>query len=318
MQVFIHPQALVESNNIGDQTRIWAFVHILSQARIGSHCNICDHVFIENDVVIGDNVTIKSGVQLWDGLRVEDDVFIGPNATFTNDRFPRIKNQIQSYPQTVIQEGASIGANATILPGVTIARNAMVGAGCVVLSDVPPNGIVVGNPARIAGYDSKSAINRKNITKLSDNVQANLQIHSSVKGVRLINLPVISDVRGCLTYAQHEGQLPFVPRRFFLVFDVPSRESRGEHAHKTLKELLVCVKGTFAVMVDDGNNREEYIFDKPGQAIFVPPKIWRAHYKYTKDAIMLVQASDIYDADDYVRDYEKFTQMIKNDDSAIP
>ena len=132
MNYFKHPQALVESESIGANTRIWAFTHILPGAQIGEDCNFCDHVFVENNVVIGDRVTVKCGVQLWDGLRIENDVFIGPNATFTNDLFPRSKQYQNEIPKTVIQKGASIGANATILAGLTIGKNAMVGAGAVV------------------------------------------------------------------------------------------------------------------------------------------------------------------------------------------
>lgn len=147
--VSIHSHALVEEGAVvGARTRVWAFVHILPGARIGVECNICDHVFIENDVVVGDRVTIKSGVQLWDGLRLEDDVFVGPNATFTNDRFPRSKQWPEKFLQTRVGRGASIGANATILPGVVVGERAMVGAGAVVIEDVPPYTVVVGNPAR--------------------------------------------------------------------------------------------------------------------------------------------------------------------------
>jgi acetyltransferase-like isoleucine patch superfamily enzyme len=153
MSVFIHPQALVESQQLGHGTRVWAFAHILPGARIGVDCNICDHVFIENDVIIGDRVTIKCGVQIWDLLRIEDDVFIGPNATFTNDLYPRSKvNYPGKFTSTFVRRGATIGANATILPGVTIGERAMVGAGAVVTRDVPPGAIVIGNPARIKGY----------------------------------------------------------------------------------------------------------------------------------------------------------------------
>src|SRR6266705_5941448 len=146
MSFFVHPEALCEAMLVGSGTRIWAFAHILPKAVIGADCNICDTVFVENDVVIGDRVTIKNGVQLWDGLRVENDVFIGPNATFTNDRFPRSKSYPQKFASTVIHQGASIGASATILAGLTIGQNAMVGAGAVVTRSVPPNAIVVGNP----------------------------------------------------------------------------------------------------------------------------------------------------------------------------
>ena len=148
-EAYIHPNALVEKDvKLGEDTRVWAFVHILPGAVIGKECNICDHVFIEGDVHIGDRVTIKCGVQGWDGLRIESDVFIGPNATFTNDPYPRSKQEFELL-QTCVKEGATIGANATILPGITIGEKAMVGAGAVVTKDVPPGTLVVGNPARV-------------------------------------------------------------------------------------------------------------------------------------------------------------------------
>lgn len=138
----------IQSNNIGQGTKIWQFVVVLKNAKIGRECNICSHCFIENDVVIGDRVTIKSGVQLWDGISIDDDVFIGPNVTFTNDRFPRSKQYLNEYPNTHIKKGASIGANATILPGLSIGENAMIGAGAVVTKDIPDNEIWLGSPAR--------------------------------------------------------------------------------------------------------------------------------------------------------------------------
>lgn len=144
-----HPLADVQSTTIGEGTRVWQFTVVLPGARIGSNCNICAQVFIENDVEIGDNVTVKCGVQLWDGLRIENNVFIGPNVTFTNDPFPRSKRHLAKYPKTLVKSGASIGANATILPGITIGENAMIGAGSVVTKDVPANMTAVGNPAVI-------------------------------------------------------------------------------------------------------------------------------------------------------------------------
>lgn len=149
---FAHPDSRVESSNVGAGTRIWAFAHVLAGAQIGSDCNICDHTFIEGGAAVGDRVTVKCGVQLWDGVTLEDDVFVGPNATFTNDLFPRSRQRPAEYVRTMVERGASIGANATILCGVRIGAGAMVGAGAVVTRDVPPMAIVVGNPAVIKGY----------------------------------------------------------------------------------------------------------------------------------------------------------------------
>lgn len=146
MSIFIHSLADVHSDDIGDGTRIWQFAVVLEGARIGRNCNICAHTFIEGDVIIGDNVTIKCGVQLWNGLRVGDNVFIGPNVTFCNDKYPQSGNHEFELLQTVVEENVSIGANATILPGVRLGRGCVIGAGSVVTKDIPDGITVVGNP----------------------------------------------------------------------------------------------------------------------------------------------------------------------------
>ena len=157
----IHPLADVQSTRIGENTNIWQFCVVLPDAVIGENCNICAHVLIENDVQIGNNVTIKSGVQVWDGVRIEDNVFIGPNVTFTNDRVPRSKVRPAVYEKTIVEVGASIGANATIVCGCTIGAKALVGAGSVVTCNIPPHTVWYGNPARMHGYidDAKKIVN---------------------------------------------------------------------------------------------------------------------------------------------------------------
>ena len=147
--VFIHPLADVQCKDIGRGTRVWQFAVILDGASIGSGCNICAHTFVEGGVIVGNDVTLKSGVYLWDGIELGNSVFVGPNATFTNDMFPRSRQRPDAWLRTVVEEGASIGANATLLPGVTIGKRAMIGAGAVVVNDVPAGAVVVGNPARI-------------------------------------------------------------------------------------------------------------------------------------------------------------------------
>lgn len=307
---FVHPQALCESEAIGKGTRIWAFAHVLPGAVIGRDCNLCDHVFIENDVVVGDRVTIKSGVQLWDGVSIEDDVFIGPNATFTNDRFPRSKEYPDEFERTHVGRGASIGANATILPGRSVGRGAMVGAGAVVTRSVPPNAVVIGNPARITGYVGTP---ERRPEALQGPGGADFKgVHRSrVEGVTLHRLTVNRDLRGSLTVAEFPREIPFEPKRYFLVFDVPGSEIRGEHAHRACHLFLTCVRGAVSVAVDDGVAREEFRLDHPSLGVHLPPMVWGTQYKHTPDAVLLVFASEHYDPHDYIRDYQEFLEAVE-------
>lgn len=313
MSHFVHPNALCESEHIGEGTRIWAFAHVLPGARIGRDCNLCDGVFVENDVVVGDRVTVKCGVQLWDGVRLHDDVFVGPNATFTNDPFPRSRQRPAAFAQTVVEAGASIGANATLLPGLRIGRGAMVGAGAVVTRSVPPHAIVVGNPARIVGYvgDAKPAEagggDGATIAAGAAGEGEKLAVtDTAVRGVRLYRLPQFRDIRGALTAAEFPRDLPFVPRRHFVVHGVPSQETRGEHAHRRCHQFLVCVHGSVRVLADDGRQRQEFVLDAPGLGLYLPPMVWGTQHRYSADAVLLVFASDPYDADDYIRSYDAF------------
>jgi UDP-2-acetamido-3-amino-2,3-dideoxy-glucuronate N-acetyltransferase len=315
--VFVHEHAVCESSTVGEGTRIWAFAHVLPGARIGKECNVCDGVFIENDVTVGDNVTVKCGVQLWDGLSLEDDVFVGPNATFANDRFPRSKVYPETFQKTIIRKGASIGANATILPGVEIGPGAMIGAGAVVTRDVPPNAIVVGNPARITGYVQTSA-GRAELASivLADQIRPSGVQSLGVGGATLHHLKVVTDMRGSLTAGEFEREIPFVPRRYFVVFDVPTREVRGEHAHKRCNQFFVCLKGSVGVLLDDGSSRRELTLNNPSTGIFMPPMIWGTQYRYSSDAVLLVFASHFYDASDYIRAYDEFQANVSDANKA--
>jgi UDP-2-acetamido-3-amino-2,3-dideoxy-glucuronate N-acetyltransferase len=303
---FVHPQGLCESSHVGPKTRIWAFAHVLPGAQLGAECNVCDHVFIENDVTVGDRVTIKCGVQLWDGVDLEDDVFVGPNVTFTNDPFPRSKQRPATFLRTRVRAGASIGANATILPGVTVGPRAMVAAGAVVTKDVPPNAIVKGNPARIAGYitgqDESRGLSRTVQTRtVGVGVEA-----TTVKGVTVHRFPRHEDLRGALLALEYERDLPFVPRRTFVVYDVPTEEVRGEHAHRVCGQFLVCLRGSVRVLADDSEHRQEFELDSPSVGLYLPPMTWGTQYRYSSDTALLVFASHPYDSTDYLRTYEEF------------
>ena len=248
-------------------------------------------------------------MQIWDGYE-EDDVFIGPNATFTNDPYPRSKQYPERFSRTLVRRGASIGANATVLPGITIGINAMIGAGAVVMMDVPPNAIVFGNPARIEGYTSTlEPILRVNEEAAFD---SGLIREINVNGVRFMKMPMVTDLRGILSYGEYDKQLPFVPRRYFVVTDVPSKDVRGEHAHRKLHQLLICVKGSCCVALDDGYNRDKVILDTLDKALYIPPNgVGITIQIFTRCRSLLVLASDEYEADSYIRDYDEFIGLVK-------
>lgn len=296
MSHYVHPQGICETEHIGDDSRVWAFAHVLPGARIGADVNICDHVFIENDVVVGDRVTIKSGVQLWDGVRLEDDVFVGPNVTFTNDPFPRSKQYPKNFSRTEIGKGASLGGGSVILPGRKVGRHAMVGAGAVVTKDVPANAIVVGNPARIVGYVDDLSAPRPGAENHPE----------SLPESHLIALTRADDIRGSLMAIDFARQLPFVPQRFFTVFRVPSRDVRGQHAHRRCQQLLVCLAGAVTCMVDNGRERYSVVLDRPDVGLHMPAMTWGAQFAYSANAVLGVFASLPYDDTDYIRDYEEF------------
>jgi len=308
MNFYIHEKGLCESTNIGEGTRIWAFAHVLPGATVGKGCNICDGVFIENDVRVGDNVTVKCGVQLWDGVTLENNVFVGPNVTFTNDKRPRSKVYPEKFLTIVVEEGASIGANATILPGIRIGRNAMIGAGAVVTRSVPPNAIVVGNPAKIIGYaDTDTASAGEEDASKAPEIGIR---KSAVQGVQLHTFKEIADMRGSLSVGEFEREIPFTPKRYFLVYDVPTAETRGEHAHQVCHQFLIAVKGSVHVVADDGERREQFILDKPNLGLYLPPMTWGIQYKYSEDAALLVFASHYYESSDYVREYGEFLKKV--------
>lgn len=304
----IHPKAIVETDNVGSGTTVWAFAHILPGASVGRDCNICDGVFIEGGASVGDRVTIKCGVQIWDGVTIEDDVFVGPNVTFTNDPFPRSKVHLKEYSKTLVRKGASIGANATILPNVTVGPHAMVGAGAVVTKSVPQNAIVVGNPAQIVGYCDSPKNSVSEIANLND--KEGELIKSKVPGVTVQRLPTVLDLRGNLSFGEFEKHIPFPVKRFFFIYDVPSKEVRGEHAHWNNHQFLICIKGSARALVDNGSVREEFILDSPSIGIHIPPMIWGTQYQYSNDAVLVVFASHLYDPADYIREHDEFLKAV--------
>ncbi|MEX3931236.1 WxcM-like domain-containing protein [Paraburkholderia phymatum] len=311
---FIHETADVKSSAIGAGSRIWQYVVVLPNAKIGRDVNLCSHCLVENDVVIGDRVTVKSGVYLWDGIHVADDVFIGPNVTFTNDKFPRSKVYPERFAQTRIEKGASIGGGAVLLPGITIGMGAMVGAGAVVTKSVPPFAIVMGSPARITGYVD----NNESVAPATSHAASALSIvegpvtRVGVGDATLHKFKRFSDPRGELSVGEFARDVPFLPKRYFLVFNVPGEAKRGEHAHLKCHQFLICVKGGCTAVVDDGVLRREITLNSPDVGLHLPPLTWGTQYKYSSDAVLLVFTSDYYDASDYVASYAEFVDIVNS------
>lgn len=303
-----HPTSDVQALTIGEGTRIWQFVIILPEAKIGSEVNICSHCFIENDVIIGDRVTIKSGVQLWDGIRVEDDVFIGPNVSFSNDKFPRSKLYPEKFLETRIEKGASIGAGAVILPGITIGKGAMIGAGAIVTKSVPPYAIVTSPASKVVGYVKADTDN----SQMQPDAKIAEPIEVGVGKATLHQFKLMQDPRGDLSVGEFMREIPFFPKRYFLVFNVPAEKVRGEHAHHECHQFLICIKGNCSVMVDDGKNRKELVLDAPNKGLYLPPMTWGVQYKFSQEAVLLVFTSDYYEANDYIRNYSEFCSLTDN------
>lgn len=312
---FVHAQGLCESTHIGQDTRIWAFTHIMPNAVIGSNCNICDYVFIENEVLIGNNVTIKSGVQIWDGLVIEDDVFIGPNVTFTNDLFPRSKDYSAAFEKTIIRKKASIGANATILPGIEIGEMSMIGAGAVVTKSVPPKAVVVGNPARIIRYIGEQYSSSPSLLlpekyDWKDSTSQSLVISNKTQHVAIYRLPSFSGMQGKVNPIEFTQDLPFVPKRQFFVSDFDNNKVRREYAYKECHQFLFALNGSLNIVVDDGAKSLEIHLDSPKFGLYIPPHIWSRQYQFSPDAILAIYASHSYHSEAYIRDYSQFMQVV--------
>jgi acetyltransferase-like isoleucine patch superfamily enzyme len=300
--VFVHPAGICESTQVGEGTRIWAFAHVLPGARIGRDCNICDGVFIENDVIVGDAVTVKCGVQLWDGVRLGNRVFVGPNATFTNDPFPRSRQRPARFLQTVIEDEASIGANATILPGVRIGYGAMIGAGAVVVNDVPARAVVAGNPMRVVGYAGAVECGSSD---------PGGELAATGSGARLFRFQDCSDARGRLVVAE-KANLPFLPKRFFLVDRVAPTGVRGGHCHRTGHQFMIAAAGEMKIALDDGRNAHVICLNDPRLGLYVPPMVWSVQFGHAPHAALLVMASGEYDPADYINDYAQFLALARD------
>lgn len=272
----VHPTAIVEPGAV-----------LADNATLGSYTHICKHAVVGTETVIDGMLILPSHVIVESGVR------IGVGVRFVAPGSPEAATRVHA--------GAQIGAGAIIHAGVTIGTQAVVAPGSIVQRAIPSMAIVEGAPTRIVGYVGvQPAI-------ASARPEAGKTIEfSSVRGVALHRLPRVEDIRGNLTVGEFNRSIPFDVKRYFMVFDVPSIETRGEHAHRECHQFLVCAHGRCTVVADDGFNRQEFQLNSPDIGLHLPPLVWGIQYNYSADAVLLVLASHYYDSRDYIRDYAEF------------
>lgn len=270
---------IARAADVASSARIGCFVHICSGAKIG-HA-----VVIEGLTMIPANVHVHEGARIGHGAS-----FVGPVS--------------EAHP-TVIARGADIGERAIIHSGVSIGERAVIAPGSLVKRSIPSMAIVEGSPARIIGYVDAGGNESLPDVSSKEAVQA-----SRVRGVQLHHMLRVVDIRGNLTAGEFERRIPFQVKRYFMVFDVPSAETRGEHAHRECHQFLICVRGECAVVADDGFNRHEFRLDQPDIGVYLPPMVWGIQYKYSADAVLMVFASHYYDSADYIRSYADFRREV--------
>lgn len=276
----IHPTSVIETG-----------AKVASTAKLGCFVQICSGANIENGAVIDGLVIVPSNVYIDVNARIGCGVsFIAP---------------VFMAKPTVIGKNVSLGANAIIDSGVTIGDGAVIAPGTKIQRSIPSMAMVEGAPARIVGYVGASCEALASVDAASGVIQA-----SSVSGVQLHRMPRVADIRGNLTVGEFDRSIPFQVKRYFIVFDVPSMETRGEHAHRVCHQFLICVNGSCAVVTDDGTHRQEFLLDRPDLGVYLPPMVWGIQYKYSADAVLLVYASHDYDSADYIRNYAEFRQLV--------
>lgn len=277
-----------------------------SEAKVAETSVLGSYVVILKGAVVGENVVIHGFTQIWGCVHIESDVVLENNVVLQ-------RSTVQGKGGGIVfRKGCVVGAGAVIHHGVTIGEGAFVKPGSVVEQDIPPYAIVSGFPARAIGYIENIDDKRKSASHLQANFpMAPAAISLGVGDVTLHRLKKVCDPRGDLSVGEFPLDVPFEPKRYFLVFNVPSEKTRGEHAHYQCHQFLICVKGSCAVVVDDGESRCEVLLESSDMGVHLPPLTWGIQYKYSNDAVLLVFASHSYDPDDYIREYSVFVEVVR-------
>lgn len=256
---------------------------------------------VADSVSLGANVSIGAGAVIIGNCVIGDDCVIGAGA---------VLDPGTDSASIIMEDGSRVMASATIAAPATIGRGAIIHPGTVVVRNVPPYAIVSGNPAQIVGYttSAEGQADSSTIAPPSPGLTP-----TSVRGVNLHRLPKVLDLRGNLTVGEFQRTIPFDAKRYFMVFGVPNAEIRGEHAHRTCHQFLICAHGTCSVVADDGDTREEFLLSDPSVGLHLPPLVWGIQYKYSPDAVLLVFTSEYYDPGEYIRNYGEFCDLAKKD-----
>jgi UDP-2-acetamido-3-amino-2,3-dideoxy-glucuronate N-acetyltransferase len=285
--------------NVDPSSRIGPGVRVDARARIGPNCHLVGQIELEQ------GVSLVGGITLVGDIHVARDARIEPGVSIAVMR-PGI-----AVGSTLVKVGAGahIGAGVVLSAGVSIGAGAWIEPGAVVSRNIPAYAIVGGNPAVISGYVEEAGQQPRKAPSMLQLGDVPGVHACQVGGVTVHHFSRIRDLRGDLTVGEFGRNLPFIPKRYFVVFDVPSFETRGEHAHKVCDQFLVCVAGSVSVVVDDGLRREEILLDRPNMGVYIPAGVWGIQYKYSRDGSLLVFASEYYDPTDYIRNYDDFLRF---------
>lgn len=293
----IHPAAVVETRNIEPGTAIGAYARVGADVEIGAGCAIGEQAVLEGRIRVSGRVEIGPYVYLKGPAVIETGVRIGAKCCI---------DACGGADGVILGEGSVVGANATIWPGVTVGKWARVEPGSVVSKNVPAMAVVAGNPAQIVRYCATQ------MAPALAPIPAGAEVTPTwIDGVTLHQLPLHEDLRGNLSFGEAERHVPFAVKRYFLTFGVASEEVRGEHAHRRLRQFLVCVHGRVHIAADDGRRQADFLLDRPNAAIYIPPMVWSVQYRFSADAVLLGLCSDYYDPGDYIRDYAEFLELAR-------
>jgi len=298
----VHPAAVVETGAVIAGTAVGAYSRIGPEVVIAGPCAIGEQTILGGRIQMAAGVEIGSQAFLHGPLTIEQGVRIGARCCM---------DASTGEGAILLGEGAVVGANATIWPGVSVGERAHIEPGSVVTKNVPAMAVVAGNPAQIVRYSGAP-----HTATLPHMPEAAEVAATAIRGVTLHRLPLHEDLRGSLTFGEAQRHVPFPLRRFFLSFAVASEQVRGEHAHRALHQFLVCVHGRVHIAADDGVNQADFLLDQANLGIHIPPMIWSVQYRFSADAVLLALCSDDYDPADYIRDYAEFLALVRRNPGA--